>query len=1221
MPRPLRRLTAGAVVSSVIASSAIVLGAAAPAAAAYPETFNPFAIGGGFTVYAREDASLGNTETEGSVAVGGELTKPGEGQYTLVHVVAGTGDYTLPTVDGDPTRLLVGSYSPASGGITAITSAGTSEPSLQGALKMVERTGPFQAFPRADWLRLNLDPSAPDRTPLIDATHQQYPADAEPPSGGTGDDSIYTVDTSGTAVSSYVEAGRQASWAQAAQCLADVSDPLQEVGFPVSVAENYGDRVVLAPLSADRPNVVDYADIAGTALIQFSSGPEPGTANPLIIRVPAGTSDVIGARADPQAAYSPYILWDLSAITGSVTMTAAQGRIDGSIYAPEADITVDAQPLDGQVVGRNVSTLGGEIHSFMFAGEIACTSDSGGFRVRKAISGIDPADPAVADLVFTVNYTATPPDGADVVGSIDLPASGEWVDAGERFPDGTVVSFEEIPPPTIPGYAWDPAVITPDPLTIEAGATAEVSVTNAATAQRGTFSVSKEVTVSDGTAPVLSGEVTVSWSALYRDAEVGSGQLTVPLDGTPISPTEDFPLGTVVTFTEDLSSVVTPTGYEWTESGWDPGQSVTISETSDPAAVVLTNVLSPVDTRSVNVMKEVAGEGADPRFQYAISYNIDPTTPGGEERRTREIAVGDPISLDDLETGATTIELAELIPAFDSQPVDVSDWDAPVFRVTDGNGVTDYPAAGFEGQVPLEDAIVSIPLPADGSDIAVSVVNSQRTGTFTIAKELVGIEPEALPDGTAFTVSWTATTPVGTVTEGTLRAPADGTPVSPVDENGMPLQFPFGTTVSLEEELAPTLRDIGWGTTTIEPDPLVIGADGANSVAATVTNTATVTSGTFLVAKQLTGIEPGELTVSSFTVAYLAVPPGGGFQTGTFELPVDGTPAGPVDASGDPLSYPVGTFILLAESPPPDEALPEFHEWAHPVWSPGRTLQITGDDQPTEVTVTNTAVEYGEVSLTKTVSGDAGMLPPDAVFTADWWLDSEPQPALSLQAGETVTSDRFPVGSIIEAGEPQPPVVPGVAWGTPVWMVEGQQLPVEENGRVVIPVAADDQPISIELTNVAASASDAGFSVEKSVTGTTTDLPDGIRYPIEYRVDGGQIVQARVGVEMPLRVDGLPSDAVVQVREPDPPEIDGVNWGQPEWSTEAGPLTADADGWVTVALSPGETVDLALTNSADDDLPVTGGEPDVGSIWLGAILLATGALLVAARRRHSVDAV
>lgn len=1056
------RVVAGIAAFAVVASGSVAY--APPAAAAYPETFNPFAIAGGFTVYAREDGAFGNTETEGSIAVGDTMTKPGDGQYTLVHVVAGTGDYALPTVDGDPTRLLAGSYSPDSGGITAITSAGTSDPALFGDLKLVERGGPFEAFARADWLRLGTDPTRPDQTPLIDATHQRFPDDSTPPSGRAGDGSIYTASTGPTAVADYVEAQREASWSQASQCLAAIADPTLPSGHPVAVAENFGDRVVLEPLRDDRPNVVDYTDIAGTALVQFSPGPEPSVANPLIIRVPAGTTDVRGARFDPQGAYSPYVMWDLSALTGPVSVTAAQGRIDGSIYAPDADITVDAAPLDGQIIGNDVTTRGGEIHSFLFAGQIACAADEGGFRIRKQLDGIAADDPLLDDVNFAVNYTATSPDGSVTSGHLVLPADGSRVDPGDDFPLGTSIAFEEIPPPSIAGYTWSTPTIAPNPL-IVGDAVAEVVVENVATAAVGTFTVSKSIVDEAGEPVTATGTVPVTWSAQQGATTIARGTLDVPLDGTAVAAPQQFPAGTQVTFDEDLASVTPPPGYDWSGASWSPGRTIEIG-TASSVAIELTNLVTPAEATPVpSVVKHTEGVPTDPRFQYAISYNVDAATPGADERRTRELPTGQPISLSDIETGSPVLELAELVPLFDGAPVDVTEWEPPTIRVTSGGVTTDYEPAGFEGAVPLADAIVDIPV-ADDADLEIEFVNVRDTGSFRISKELAGIDPAALPPGALFTVGWTATDPLGAVRTGTLALPADGSPVSPLDSEGTPLQFADDTVVTFSEQAPPAIDGVTWQAPTFSPESLVIGDGDQRVVAATVTNTADFATGTFEVAKELVGIAPEQIVTDDFTVAYLAREPGGDWELGSFAIPVDGSPASPVDEAGQPLSFPLGTHVLLGEVTPEEDALPGNFDWALPVWSPSRWISIDSTEEVPRITVTNTAVEYASVSLTKVLDNPDGVDAAGLAYDVEWWLDGDPQPTLTLEAGQTVVAERFPVGSILEAAEPALVDPPGGSWDVPEWSIDGEELPVQSNGRVVAPVSSrDDGVIAFTVEN------------------------------------------------------------------------------------------------------------------------------------------------------------
>ncbi|MFE5410737.1 DUF5979 domain-containing protein [Microbacterium sp. NPDC056569] len=1073
----LRRVVAGITATLLAATGAVVVGAIdpQPAAAAYPESVNPFAIAGGFTVYARENALLQNQETEGSIAVGRTATVQGSsGQYTIVHVVAGTGDYDLPTVDGDPTRFLVGEYSTDSTGILAITSAGTSDPALWGDLKMVQRDGGWEAFARADWLRLNQNRSNADQTPLIDATHQTYPTNAAPPAGAAGDGSIYTANTSQTAVADYVEANRDASWEEASSCFDDIADPTTGIGYPVGVAEDAGDRVVLAQLSADQPNIVDYADIAGASLIQFSPGPTPGVANPLVIRVPAGTTEVIGARADPQGVHSPYIVWDLSQLTGDVAVTAGQARIDGSIYAPNASVTVNAAPLDGQVIGQNVIIQGGEVHSFLFSGEISCNDASGTFTVRKELDGIEPAD-LPEGTTFTVNYRAVDPDDNVTVGSLEVPADGTPVAAGERFPEGTEITFEEIAPETVPGWEWGEVSIAPNPLIVGAG-TAQVVVTNTAAELAGTFSVSKSIVdLSADGAPVPFPEgttVLVRWAAFFPAPEGGftTGELRVPVDGTPAFPDEQFPAGTRIVLAEDLEGTAPPPGFEWSSIGWSPGRTFLITagdEEGDTVAVELTNGVTPVESeRTITIVKAAEGEARDSAFGYGVSYNTDPAP----ARAELPLPVGEPQLITDLETGADTLELAELLPTLDGQPVDPADWALPVIEVSiDGGDPTIYrPTAFDEGQEDLTGAIVDIEIPETG-DISIVVTNALKEGTFELQKRFTNLPGGIGLEGLEFTVAWTATLPTGEVQEGVMRLPGTGEAVSPVGDDGATRLFPYGTTVTFAELPSPAVPQVDWRAAVFTPDELTIGADGQAVVTSTLTNDGSHLTGIFEVSKSLAGIDPENLLVDSFTIGYVAFVPGPSVEVGRFEIPANGDPVGPVDADGRPITFPIGTVIHLTEEEPDASALPEGYEWGESVWRPSNSVTIGLGETPV-LEVTNTAVEMTRWAVTKVVDGDgASALPAGTTFPIEWWWDYEPQPGFSLTPNVPVYSPYFPVGSIIQGREGALPDIPGVDWGDPAWTVDGEQLVPDANGLVTLPqsVTRDQEFAELTLTNTA----------------------------------------------------------------------------------------------------------------------------------------------------------
>ncbi|MBN0040538.1 choice-of-anchor A family protein [Cellulosimicrobium cellulans] len=465
----LRATTIRRAAAILVAGGLSVTGVVLPvtSAGAVGATVNPFDLAGGFSVYAREDAHLDNHETEGSVAVGGELTVRAEGgTYPIVHQVAGTADYTIPTVDGDPTRLLVGSYA-ATSGLTQITNAGVpagSGAELEGYLKVVGDDPAFGTHQRADWVRYR---TAVDEAPAIDATNQKWP------------DGAATVATERDSVAAYVEAGATEP-AEVRQCLADLVP--SGAAHVLTVAEDAGDRVVLSALEPGRPNVVEYAAIADAYTVQFADGVLPSADTPLIVSVPAGTTELRGSVFGAEGAAARYVLWDLSQLDGPVTLGTGGTRLDGSVYAPTADLTVEAAPLDGQVVARNLTLLGGEAHAYLFAGSIPCATEpvveTGSLTVTKVVAGAA-ASTVPAGTTFTVAYDA---DGT--TGELAVPVGGSaTVDA---LPLGTEVVLSEPTFPAVDGVEWgeptwqvDGAAVEPGDdgtVRVEIGATADVAV-------------------------------------------------------------------------------------------------------------------------------------------------------------------------------------------------------------------------------------------------------------------------------------------------------------------------------------------------------------------------------------------------------------------------------------------------------------------------------------------------------------------------------------------------------------------------------------------------------------------------------------------------------------------------------------------------------------------------------------------------------------------------
>lgn len=1072
-----RRTTSGLLAAALALGGLVGLGAqtaTAPPAAAAEGDVNPFTSAGGYTVYAQRDAFAGNQELEGSLAAGRNFARTGTTtQWTVIHVQAGTADYTIPTVDGDPNRLLIGRFDPDTTrnvGEVAITSRGATTPDNVGTLKMADRDlGPYLTSARGEgWVRVSRNSQDGTIPPLIDATAQQYPADAEPPTGDNT--SIFTEQQGDTrdVVAGYVQANQDATTEESAQCLAAIADPDGHDAHHVTVAEDAGDRKALSPLAADRPNVVAYEDVAGASLLQFSAGsPTPGQANPLIIRVPAGTTDVHGLRIDPQGQYSPYILWDLSAVTGEVTVENTGERIDGSIFAPFADVTVDAAPLDGQVMGRDVTLLGGEVHSFLFAGTIPCGEPRGTFEVDKELDGITAGD-LPEGTTFPVNWTATSPDD-DVLGTgtLELPADGSpvrptAVDGTTRtFPVGTQITFEEQTPDDVPGWEWGPPTVAPNPVIITADGDGVVAatVTNTAERQTGTFEVLKTVTDGGEDAfPPGPGEVfTVGWTAVDPDGNETSGTIDLVSNGNwnfdPQRPVDGegntvvFPVGTEIALTEPEFPAA-PDGYEWGDPGWSPGATFTIDSADQVVEVGLTNLLVPTapESASFSVVKVLDVDGpVDPDQQFEIEYTIDPP---GQDRQagTQVVGVGEPVTISTLPEGGdipagSTVRVREATPSGGGVI-----WEDPVLTV-DGEPLTD----------PDEDGFFQFELTGDEA-VALEVTNVGRVpaGSFTLAKTLDGPAAEDVPDGLTFGVGWTATSPDGTTTSGTTELSPDGTPAGPTDAAGEPLDFPAGTTVTFDEANLPDLPGWDWGEPTITPAEITVG-DGETAEVA-VTNSATVEHGAFEVTKALEGADPGDVSGDGFTVPWTATLPDGSTDEGVLTVPADGTAVGP------DRDFPVGTTVDVTEEPPSDAMLPDGWTWAAPTWSPGSSLTIDEGTGTTSFTVTNSAVPTTTLRVEKLVEG--ADLPAGTGFPVEYRVDDGPVQQGDLVLGEPFVADDVPLGTIVEIRETDPPAVDGSTWAAPRWAIDGQEIEPDADGWVVI--HADDEELNaVTLTNTA----------------------------------------------------------------------------------------------------------------------------------------------------------
>jgi hypothetical protein len=177
-------------------------------------------------------------------------------------------------------------------------------------------------------------------------------------------------------------------------------------------------------------------------------------------------------------------MWDLSQHDGAVTLDGSGTRVDGSVYAPDADLTVDAAPIDGQIIAGNLDLRGGEAHAYFFAGALPCgttTEPTGSISLTKTVTG-DAADTVPGSTEYTVDYATT----AGENGTLELQAGTEQVI--DELPAGTEVVLTERDLPQVDGLQWeapewqvDGETVAGSSVTVEAGTDVEVVLVNTAT--------------------------------------------------------------------------------------------------------------------------------------------------------------------------------------------------------------------------------------------------------------------------------------------------------------------------------------------------------------------------------------------------------------------------------------------------------------------------------------------------------------------------------------------------------------------------------------------------------------------------------------------------------------------------------------------------------------------------------------------------------------------
>ncbi|UCR87851.1 VaFE repeat-containing surface-anchored protein [Mycetocola spongiae] len=432
-----------------------------PAAAAQ-ETFNPFDINRGFTAVAQGDAYLNNGEVEGAVAAFGVIATGNPNGYPGVHSAAGEADYTVPSIDGTPVRILATAY--IGDGALDVSNRDDSKtiaadsPEANAVVKLVSLEG-MAGSKRSDFLRLTNNSNG-----IIDLKSVKF-----------DDAAISNFKTEKPAVSDYF-ADVDQKIARTTQCLASMYNPELALSHAVDLNERGG---MLYPSDFDtkRPNVINYADVAGkTIKMDNADGYKPTAEAPLVIRVAKGVTSLQAINIEgwspnkgQEQKLARYIMLDMSEVTGEVKI---DGLTLGSIWAPQASLNFSSGvTTNGQwFAGGNIKAAGGgELHHHTFLGQLPC-----GDRVA------DPTpDPKIGTTVAVdgSQVKVLPLTGGTVIDTVayeGLTPGTKYELAGEvrTAPAGEktgIVASAEFTPTTAAGTTTVEFVITADQVAAYAG--------------------------------------------------------------------------------------------------------------------------------------------------------------------------------------------------------------------------------------------------------------------------------------------------------------------------------------------------------------------------------------------------------------------------------------------------------------------------------------------------------------------------------------------------------------------------------------------------------------------------------------------------------------------------------------------------------------------------------------------------------------------------------
>lgn len=509
--------------------------------------------------------------------------------------------------------------------------------------------------------------------------------------------------------------------------------------------------------------------------------------------------------------------------------------------------------------------------------------------------------------------------------------------------------------------------------------------------------------------------------------------------GKTIQPDVTFPAGTVLTFTEDTSSL--PANLLWETPQFVP-DSLTI-ENKQSAKVALTNtVYERPQNGTFKVRKTVTGV-APGNATFTFAY----TCSDGQSGQLSVPANGIAVSPE----GKTFPE-----GVFCEVTEDAADAQGK------------FPGFRLEALPPTE----RVQIRRDGSTQTVSFVNEYvaQEGGFNIRKIVQGDAPAGFKDPAK---KFIVTATCDGRNDVDLQLPGDGTAVP------YPEQLPAGTVCTVKEKDA-NAAPAPYANITTYPNNGTVTIVHGQTGELSVVNTYVLPKGTFAVKKTVVG-DNGTAQNKSFTFNYSCVNSAtGATETGPFTVPGDGSI---VLAGRD---FPIGTTCTVTE----DAASAALNGGYTHTPVAAQKIVISADSATAPLAFVNTYTEdRGSLKVTKKLLAEAGIEVPANGFPIGYECTDGTKGAGQITEDTPLVVADIKAGAVCTVTEGNAEIN-GYTLGTTYTVLPGGAA----SSKVTI---VKDQETTVEVKNEYTPKKGA-FSVTKTVQGDAGALVADKNYEFEY---------------------------------------------------------------------------------------------------------------------------